>query len=195
MRSRKSAIRSALVVTAILSLATGAYFAFSDDVRSRLIDQEPKIQIPDKDHVAELRAQVDRMSGRFLDNKQAEQQLAALLGAQVDRIGQLEKNISALSDLFRSDTTKLERITPPNTVNFIALSDHGALSQSGELPAKTRVKQKQHRVHRAAHQRASLRHRVAMAAHIAQRTSPVEMRPQSSQLTSATTKALGIADQ
>ena len=87
MRSRKSAIRSALLVTAILSLATGAYFAFSDDVRSRLIDQEPKIQIPHKDHVAELRAQVDRMSGQFLDNKQAEQQLAALLGAQVDRIG------------------------------------------------------------------------------------------------------------
>jgi hypothetical protein len=193
MRSRRSAIRSALVVTAILSLATGAYFAFSDDVRSRLIDQEPKIQIPDKDHVAELRAQVDRVSGQFLDNMQAEQQLAALLGAQVDRIGQLEKNISALSDLFRSDTTKLERITPPNTVNFVALSDHGALSQSGELLVKTRVKQ--HRVHRAAHQRASLRHRVAMAGHIAQRTSPVEMRPQSSQLTSATTKALGIADQ
>jgi hypothetical protein len=193
VRSRKSAIRSALVVTAILSIATGAYFAFGDDVRSRLIDQEPKIQIPHHDHVAELRAQVDRMSGQFLDNKQAEQQLAALLGAQVGRIGQLEKNISALSDLFRTDTIKPERITPPNTVSFVAPSDHGALFQARELPAKTRVKQ--HRVRRAAHQRASLRHRAAVAAHTARRASLVEMRPQSSQLTSATTKAFGIAGQ
>jgi hypothetical protein len=191
MRSRKSAIRSALVVTAILSIATGAYFAFSDDVRSRLIDQEPKIQISHHDHVAELREQVDRMSGQFLDNKQAEQQLAALLGAQVDRIGHLEKNISALSDLFRTDTIKPERITPSNTVNFVAPSDHGALFQSRELPAKT----KQHQVRRAAHQRASLRHRAAVAAHTARRASLVEMRPQSSHLTSATTKAFGIADQ
>jgi hypothetical protein len=193
MRSRKSAIRSALIVTAILSIATGAYFALGDDVRSRLIDQEPKIQIPHKDHVAELRTQVDRMSGQFLDNKQAEQQLAALLGAQVDRIGQLEKNISALSDLFRTDAIKPERITLPDSVNFAAPSDHGALAQSRELPAKARVKQ--HRVRRAIHQRASLRHRVAVAAHIARRASPVEMRAQSSHLTSATTKAFGIADQ
>jgi hypothetical protein len=193
MRLHKSAIRSALVVTIVLSLATGAYFAFSDGVLSRLIDQETKIKIPHKDHVAELRAQVDRMSGQFLDNKQAEQQLAALLGAQVDRIGQLERNISTLSDLFRSDTIKPERITPPNTVNFIALSDHETLSQSRELPAKARVKQ--HRVHRVAHQRALRRHRIAAAAHTARPASAVEMRPQSSQLTSATTKALGIADQ
>ena len=190
MRLHKSAIRSALVITIILSLATGAYFAFSDDVRSRLIDQETKIKIPHKDHVAELRAQVDRMSGQFLDNKQAEQQLAALLGAQVDRIGQLERNISALSDLFRTDTIKPERINPPNTLNFVASSEH---SQSRELPAKARVKQ--HRVHRVAHQRALRRHRIAAAAHTARPASAVEMRPQSSHLTDATTKALGIADQ
>jgi hypothetical protein len=194
MRSRKSAIRSALVVTAILSLATGAYFAFGDGILSRLIDQGTKIQAPHKDHVAELRAQVDRMSGQFLGTKQSEQQLAALLGAQIDRIGQLEKNISALSDLLTANTIKPERIAPPpNTVNFVASSDHEALSQSHELPAKARVKQ--HRVHRAAHQRASLRHRVAVAAHIARPTSPVEIRSQSSQLTNATTRALGITDQ
>jgi hypothetical protein len=139
MRSRKSAIRSALVVTAILSLATGAYFAFGDGILSRLIDQGTKIQVPHKDHVAELRAQVDRMSGQFLGTKQSEQQLAALLGAQIDRIGQLEKNISALSDLLTANTIKPERIAPPpNTVNFVASSDHEALSQSHELPAKAR---------------------------------------------------------
>ena len=193
MRLHKSAIRSALVVTIILLLATGAYFAFSDGVLSRLTDLETKIKIPHKDHVAELRAQVDRMSGQFLDNNQAEQQLAALLGAQIDRIGQLERNISALSDLFRTDTIKPERITPPNTVNFVASSDHEALSPSRELPAKARVKQ--HRVHRVAHQRALRRHRIAAAAHTARPASAVEMRPQSSQLTNATTKALGIADQ
>lgn len=193
MRSRKSAIKSAVVVTAILSIATGAYFAFSGDVLSRLNDQEAKIQISHKDHIAELRAQVDRMSGQFLDSRQSEQQLAALLGAQVDRVGQLEKNISVLSDLYRTDTIKPERITPPNTANFVVQSDQGALSESHELPAKARVKQ--HRVRRAAHQRAALRHRVAVAAHIARRAYPVEMHQQSGQSTSVTTKAFGIADQ
>src|SRR5262245_43453798 len=103
------------------------------------------------------------MSGQFLDSRQSEQQLATLLGAQVDRVGQLEKNISVLSDLFRTDTIKPERITPPNTANFVVQSDQGALAESRELPAKARVKR--HRVRRAAHQRAALRHRRSGGAH------------------------------
>jgi len=160
-------------------IGTGAYFAFSDDILPRLIDRQTKMQIPYKDHIAELRAQVDRMSSQFLVKKQVEQQLTALLSAQVDRIGRLEQHISALNDLFTTDKIKSERIAPPlatsaerstlasttnDTVNFVAPSDHETHSQSRELP--TRATTQQYRIRRAAHQRASLRHRVAAAERI-----------------------------
>ena len=214
--SRMPAIRSALVVTAVLSIATGTYFAFSDDL-TRLISRPTEMRVPYEDQIAELRAQIDRMSGQFLDQKQAEQQLTALLGAQVDRIGQLEQHASALeqhasalTDLFTTGTIKLERIAPPeatppekstpastinDTVNFVALSDRKAHLQSRELP--TRATKKHHRMHRAAHQHASLRHRIGRPKRIAAPEAyPAEKRLQSSQLISATTKSYAsITDQ
>jgi len=112
--TRMPTIRSALVVTAaVLSIATGTYFAFGDDL-TRLIGRQTRVEIIRyNDQVAELRAKVDRMSDQFLGQKQAEQQLTALLSAQVDRIGQLEQHTSARIDLFTTGTTKLERIAPP----------------------------------------------------------------------------------
>jgi TolA-binding protein len=214
--SRMPAIRSALVVTAVLSIATGTYFAFSDDL-TRLISRPTEVRVPYEDQIAKLRAQIDRMSGQFLDQKQAEQQLTAQLGAQVDRIGQLEQHASALeqhasalTDLFTTGTIKLERIAPPeatppekstpasttnDTVNFVALSDRKAHLQSRELP--TRATKKHHRIHRAAHQHASLRHRVGRPKRIAlPEAYPAEKRLQSSQLISATTKPYAsITDQ
>jgi hypothetical protein len=50
-------IRSALVVTAaVFSIATGAYFAFGDDL-TRLIGRQTRMEItPYNDQIAELRA-------------------------------------------------------------------------------------------------------------------------------------------
>jgi hypothetical protein len=126
------AIRSALVVTAVCSIATGTYFAFSDDVLT--IGRQTEMQIPYEDHIAELRAQVDRID-QFLDQKQVEQELTALFPAQVDRMsGQffdqkrveqqlttllqrqatLEQLTSALTgDLSTTGSIKPERIAPP----------------------------------------------------------------------------------
>ena len=217
IRSRTQAIRSVLVVTAIWLIASGAFFAFSDDVLPRLIDRQT-MQNHDKDHIAELSAQIDRMSVQFLHNQQVEQQLTALLNAQidrmsvqflhnqqveqqltallnarVDRIEQLGQNISALTDL-TTDTIKQDRIDPPTTLDFPAPSNHEAHSKSRELLATATTKQ--HKIPRASRQHTSLRHRIAAAEHISPQASPGGKRPQSSQLTSVTMKPLaGITDQ
>jgi hypothetical protein len=191
IRSRAPAIRSALVVTAIWLIATGVFFAFSDDVLPSLIDRQTKVQ--NHDHIAELSAQIDRMSVQFLHNQQVEQQLTALLNARVDRIEQLGQNISALNEL-ATDTIKQDRIGPPNTLDFAAPSNHEAYSKSREFLATATTKQRQKP--RATHQRASLRHRIAAAEHISPQASPVGMLPKSSQLTSVTMKPhAGITDQ
>jgi hypothetical protein len=146
-----------------------------------------------KDHIAELSAQIDRMSAQFLHNQQVEQQLAALLNARVDRIEQLGQNISALTDL-TAGTIKQDHIDPPNTLDFAAPSNKEARSKLPEsLPTATT---KRHKIPRAAHQRASLQRRVAAAEHISPQAFPVRKRPQSSQSTSMTMKPLaGITDQ
>src|SRR5262245_66260768 len=79
-RSRVSAIRSALVVTAVWLIATGIYFAFRNDVITRLIDEQMELQVTHEDRIAELRAQIDRiMSQQFLDQEQVKQRVSALL--------------------------------------------------------------------------------------------------------------------
>lgn len=81
--TRMPAVRSALVVpAAALSIATGAYFAFGDDL-TRLIGRQTKMEItPYNDQIAELRAQVDRvpeaMSAETKAGPKPRMQLAAL---------------------------------------------------------------------------------------------------------------------
>ena len=53
-----------LVIMAGWSLATGTYFAFHDDVLSRLIARQKEQQFAYEDRIAELRAQVDRITSR-----------------------------------------------------------------------------------------------------------------------------------
>src|SRR5262249_49807970 len=81
--SRMPAIRSALVVTAVWLIATGIYFAFRDDVITRLIDEQMELQVTHEDRIAELRAQVERIMGQqFLDQEQVKQRVNALLQRQ-----------------------------------------------------------------------------------------------------------------
>jgi murein DD-endopeptidase MepM/ murein hydrolase activator NlpD len=98
------AIRSALVVTVVL-IATGTYF---DDAPTRLTTE---MQITYEDHIADLRAQVDRiMSRKFLDQKRVEQQLKALLQRQAT----LEQHTSALTDdLSATGSIKFTPTAPP----------------------------------------------------------------------------------
>jgi murein DD-endopeptidase MepM/ murein hydrolase activator NlpD len=83
-----------LVVMGIWSIATGTYFAFRENVLTRLIGRQAEMQFAYEDRIAELRAQVDRITSRqLLDQEQFEQKLNALLQRQAI----LEQRTSALS--------------------------------------------------------------------------------------------------
>jgi hypothetical protein len=80
-RSRISAIRLTLLATvACGSIATGAYFAFRDDVFAGLVGRQTETQISSEDQIADLRAQIDRFSR--LDQERVE---------QLDRISRLDQ--------------------------------------------------------------------------------------------------------
>ena len=83
-----------LVVMGVWSIATGTYFAFSNDVLTRLIGRQAEMQFAYEDRIAELRRQVDRITSRqLLDQEQFEQKLSALMQRQAT----LEQRTSALA--------------------------------------------------------------------------------------------------
>src|ERR1700730_955634 len=58
------------------SAATATYFAFRDDVLTRLIARQAEMQYAYEDRIAELRAKVDRTTSRqMLDQEQFDQKL------------------------------------------------------------------------------------------------------------------------
>jgi murein DD-endopeptidase MepM/ murein hydrolase activator NlpD len=85
-----------LVIMAGWSVTTATYFAFREDVLTRLIARQTDIQYGYEDRIADLRAQVDRLSSRqLLDQEQYEQKLDDVLRRQVT----LEQRTSALGAL------------------------------------------------------------------------------------------------
>ena len=71
------AVRLALLATVVLggSIATGAYFAFRDDVFAGLVGRQTEKQITSEDQITALRAQVYRItSQQSLDKERVEQQ-------------------------------------------------------------------------------------------------------------------------
>jgi len=143
----------ALVIMAVWSIGTGTYFAFRDNVLTRLIGRQAEMQFAYEDRIAELRAQVDRiMSRQLLDQEQFEKKLNTLLQRQAT----LEQRTSALTgDTSATGAVKPSRIVPPSampaekpvrpsqindTVIFVAPPDREARLQSRELAeAATRV--------------------------------------------------------
>ena len=72
-----------LVVMGIWTITTATYFAFRDDVLTTLIARQAELQFAYEDRIAELRAQVDRISSRqLLDQEQYEQKLDQILRRQ-----------------------------------------------------------------------------------------------------------------
>ena len=135
-----------LMVMAVWSIGTGSYFAFHEDVLTRLIGRQADMQIAYEDRIAELRAQVDRITSRqLLDQEQFEQKLSALLQRQTT----LESRTSALGgDLLTTGAInrgapleaqpKPPRPSPINdTVIFRAPPDREARLESREPPAST----------------------------------------------------------
>ena len=138
-----------LVIMAIWSVATGTYFAFHEDVLTRLISRQAQMQFAYEDRVAELRAQVDRITSRqLLDQEQFDSKLSGLLQRQ----SVLEQRTSALGgDLNATGSIrpahnalsaeKPVKASPiSDTVIFTAPPDREARLQSRELPeSMTRI--------------------------------------------------------
>ena len=100
-----------LVIMGVWSIATGTYFAFREDVLTRLIGRQAAMQFAYEDRIAELRAQVDRITSRqLLDQEQFEQKLQGLLRRQT----MLEQRTSAISnDSLPTGAIKPARVAPP----------------------------------------------------------------------------------
>src|SRR5882672_10924966 len=97
-----------LVIMAVWTITTATYFAFREDVLTRLIARQAEMQFGYEDRIAELRAQVDRTSSRqLLDQELYEQKLDQVLRRQTT----LESRASALGGL--PDTGATGSIKPP----------------------------------------------------------------------------------
>jgi murein DD-endopeptidase MepM/ murein hydrolase activator NlpD len=100
-----------LVIMAGWSAVTATYFAFRDDVLTRLIVRQTDMQFAYEDRIAEMRAQVDRVTSRqLLDQEQFEQKLDTILRRQVN----LEGRASSLGALNGADPTPTGSIRQPS---------------------------------------------------------------------------------
>ncbi|MGE4257702.1 MAG: peptidoglycan DD-metalloendopeptidase family protein, partial [Xanthobacteraceae bacterium] len=91
-----------LVIMALWTITTGTYFAFRDDVLTRLIARQANMQFGYEDRIAELRAQIDRISSRqLLDQELYEQKLEQILQRQAT----LESRASAVGGIPDMTTT------------------------------------------------------------------------------------------
>ena len=81
------------------SAATATYFAFRDDVLTRLIARQAEMQYAYEDRIAELRAKVDRATSRqLLDQEQFDQKLDQIMRRQTA----LELRASAIGGMSES---------------------------------------------------------------------------------------------
>jgi murein DD-endopeptidase MepM/ murein hydrolase activator NlpD len=91
------------------SAATATYFAFRDDVLTRLIARQAEMQYAYEDRIAELRAKVDRTTSRqLLDQEQFDQKLEQITRRQAA----LESRAAALGTL--PDTSITGSIKSPS---------------------------------------------------------------------------------
>jgi len=132
-----------VVLLGLWSAATATYFAFRDDVLTRLIARQAEMQYAYEDRIAELRAKVDRTTSRqLLDQEQFDQKLdqimkrqtalesrATALGAMPDVTGSIPRSSPQRSD--SSQTQGTPKPSPiSDTVIFVAPPDREARLES-----------------------------------------------------------------
>jgi murein DD-endopeptidase MepM/ murein hydrolase activator NlpD len=135
-----------VVLLGLWSAATATYFAFRDDVLTRLIARQAEMQYAYEDRIAELRAKVDRTTSRqLLDQEQFDQKLdqimrrqtalesrATALGAMPDVTGSIPRATPQRSETNAQGTPKPSPIS--NTVIFVAPPDREARLESRTPP-------------------------------------------------------------
>jgi murein DD-endopeptidase MepM/ murein hydrolase activator NlpD len=98
-----------VTVLGLWSAATATYFAFRDDVLTRLIARQAEMQYAYEDRIAELRARVDRTTSRqLLDQEQFDQKLDQIMRRQTA----LESRATALGAI--PDASVTGSIRPPS---------------------------------------------------------------------------------
>jgi len=98
-----------VVVLGMWSAATATYFAFRDDVLTRLIARQAEMQYAYEDRIAELRSKVDRTTSRqLLDQEQFDQKLDQIMRRQTT----LESRATALGAM--PDTSVTGSIRTPS---------------------------------------------------------------------------------
>ncbi|MDB5639459.1 MAG: hypothetical protein JWP51_4367 [Bradyrhizobium sp.] len=98
-----------VTVLGMWSAATATYFAFRDDVLTRLIARQAEMQYAYEDRIAELRAKVDRTTSRqLLDQEQFDQKLEQIMRRQTA----LESRATALGTI--PDVSVTGSIRPPS---------------------------------------------------------------------------------
>ncbi|HET7849166.1 MAG TPA: M23 family metallopeptidase [Pseudolabrys sp.] len=104
-----------LVIMGVWSIATGTYFAFRENVLTRLIGRQTEMQFAYEDRIAELRATVDRItSHQLLNQEQFERKLDQLLRRQ--RL--LESRTSAIAnDLLTTGSARAPHSAAPAADN------------------------------------------------------------------------------
>lgn len=133
-----------VILLGMWSAATATYFAFRDDVLTRLIARQAEMQYAYEDRIAELRAKVDRTTSRqLLDQEQFDQKLeqvmrrqttlesrATALGALPDITGSIRAPLrgAAATEPAASGVPKPSPIS--DTAVFVAPSDREARLES-----------------------------------------------------------------
>lgn len=139
-------VAGSIILMGAWSAATATYFAFRDDVLTRLIARQAEMQYAYEDRIAELRARVDRTTSKqLLDQEQYDQKLNQIMRRQallesratalngmpdVSATGSLGKPPARASQL--NDTpSAIPKPSPINdTVIFVAPPDREARLES-----------------------------------------------------------------
>ncbi len=134
-----------VVLLGLWSAATATYFAFRDDVLTRLIARQTEMQNAYEDRIAELRAKVDRTTSRqLLDQEQFDKKLdqimrrqtalearATALGAMPDVTGSIRPSAPARGTSPADSPSATPKPSPiSDTVIFVAPPDREARLES-----------------------------------------------------------------
>ena len=134
-----------VTVLGMWSAATATYFAFRDDVLTRLIARQAEMQYAYEDRIAELRAKVDRTTSRqMIDQEQFDKKLdqimrreatlesrATALGAMPDVTGSIRPSARSGAAVNEAPASGVPKPNPiSDTVIFVAPPDREARLES-----------------------------------------------------------------
>jgi murein DD-endopeptidase MepM/ murein hydrolase activator NlpD len=134
-----------VVLLGMWSAATATYFAFRDDVLTRLIARQAEMQYAYEDRISELRAKVDRTTSRqLLDQEQFDQKLDQIMRRQTalesraTALGTIPDVTGSIRPMTRPAAPSSSDANPPtpkpspisDTVIFVAPPDREARLES-----------------------------------------------------------------